>query len=37
MLMVTQAYASHAEHLKVVNSLLKPNLEAPPLAMDYLF
>eukprot|EP00960_Hanusia_phi_P060107 764409-Hanusia_phi.AAC.2 len=30
-----QAYGPHPEHVAVLNNDLKPNMEQPPLAMDY--
>ena len=32
-----QVYATHPEHVSVITNNLKPNFEAPPLAMDYEF
>ena len=32
-----EAYATHPEHVAVLTNDLRPNFEAPPLAMDYEF
>jgi hypothetical protein len=32
-----EAYAPHAEHQAVLREHLKPNFDAPPLAMDFLY
>jgi hypothetical protein len=34
---VFQVYATHPDHVAVITNNLKPNFEAPPLAMDYEF